>query len=424
MAVAQTGAIFKTLEFDGESSGNYGVYISGEAVFNAPERDVEMISIPGRNGFFALDKGRFENIEVTYPAGIFADNEIDFAKAVSDFRNFLCSRNGYCRLTDGYNPDEYRLAIYKSGLEVSPAQLKAGEFEITFDCKPERYLMSGESAISVTSGDTILNPTLFESKPLLKVWGTGDIHLNSDVISIDSSAIIGEIQLSPQGVSNSTLSLALSNTENLDAGDDIYKVGGSTYAEIGVKMINPNYRVGSVLPNAGAYYRNPTENTFICGTDPSTTGYGANGLYLNYGTSTTYEKTPMMVSFFLYDEDDVESIATVLVITSIVYDGDAQITVDVSASFDPTIFSLTGSKACALSPMFGNSTKAPYGYPPFNIDLEVGEAWATMNGSEVSINNLVSIPAELPKMKTGSNEITYPTTTISKLEIIPRWWKV
>ena len=126
MGVITTPRIFKSLTFDNQASRDYGVFITGEAVFNAPQRDVEMVSIPGRNGAYALDRGRFENITVTYPAGIFAENEADFAKAVSDFRNYLCSRSGYCRLTDEYNPDEYRLAVYKSGLEVSPAQLISG----------------------------------------------------------------------------------------------------------------------------------------------------------------------------------------------------------------------------------------------------------------------------------------------------------
>ena len=58
----ETGEIFKRLYFDGQSSGTYGVYITGEAVYNAPARDVEMVTIPGRNGQLALDKGRFENI--------------------------------------------------------------------------------------------------------------------------------------------------------------------------------------------------------------------------------------------------------------------------------------------------------------------------------------------------------------------------
>lgn len=149
MAIAPTGAIYKSLIFDGEDSRNYGVYITGEAVYNAPQRAVEMISIPNRNGAFALDKGYFENIEVTYPAGIFADNETNFAQAISDFRNFLCSRKGYVRLSDEYNPDEYRMAVYKSGLEVSPTQLRAGEFEITFDCKPQRFLTSGDYEITI-----------------------------------------------------------------------------------------------------------------------------------------------------------------------------------------------------------------------------------------------------------------------------------
>ena len=149
MAVAPTGAIYKSLIFDGEDSRSYGVYITGEAVYNAPERDVEMVTIPGRNGTYALDNGRFENIEVSYPAGIFADTEADYREAISDFRNFLCSRKGYVRLQDEYNPNEYRMAVYKSGLEVEPAMLRAGEFKITFDCKPQRFLTSGETAITI-----------------------------------------------------------------------------------------------------------------------------------------------------------------------------------------------------------------------------------------------------------------------------------
>ena len=149
MGVKPTPTNFKTFTFDGENSRSYGVYITGEGVFNAPERNVEMVEIPGRNGAFALDKGNFNNIEVTYPAGIFADTETDFAEAVSDLRNFLCSRVGYVRLEDDYNPNEYRLAVYKSGLDVEHDFLIAGEFELVFECKPQRFLKSGETPITI-----------------------------------------------------------------------------------------------------------------------------------------------------------------------------------------------------------------------------------------------------------------------------------
>ena len=149
MGINPTLPNYKTLTFDGSNSADYGVYLTGEAVFNAPERAVEMVSIPGRNGAFALDKGHFENIEVTYKAGIFADTQTDFAEAVSAFRNLLCSKVGYCRLSDDYNPNEFRMAVYKSGLEVSHEGLINGEFDIVFDCKPQRFLTSGEELVTI-----------------------------------------------------------------------------------------------------------------------------------------------------------------------------------------------------------------------------------------------------------------------------------
>lgn len=184
MAVTKTGAIFKALRFDGTSSGtsgvlssDYGVYITGEAVFNAPTRRVNMIQIPGRNGLFAQDEGAFDNLTVTYPAGMFGVTESDFADGISDFRNALCSRVGYCRLEDEYNPDEYRMAVYKEGLEVTPAQLKAGEFTISFECKPQRWLKSGETWVTASTTTNFQNPSLFDASPLLEIQGYGTIRL-------------------------------------------------------------------------------------------------------------------------------------------------------------------------------------------------------------------------------------------------------
>lgn len=138
-------ALFKDFTFDGENSKDYGVYISGDAVYDAPERAMEMVQIPGRNGALALDNGYYNNIDVTYPAGCFADDQADFAAKLSRIRNMLASRHRYCRLEDAYHPDHFRMALYKSGLEVAPvARNKAGRFNITFDAKPQRFLKSGE----------------------------------------------------------------------------------------------------------------------------------------------------------------------------------------------------------------------------------------------------------------------------------------
>ena len=149
--MAITGAIFNSLIYGDVNSADYGVYISGDAVFNAPQRSVELVSVPGRNGSIAIDQGHFENIEVEYPAGMFGDDKTDFRQRLSDFRNAIMSKKGYQRLSDTYHPDEYRMGMYIEGLEVEPTHYnEAGQFTLKFNCKPQRYLTSGEEEIDVT----------------------------------------------------------------------------------------------------------------------------------------------------------------------------------------------------------------------------------------------------------------------------------
>ena len=227
-------ALFRGLTFDGVNSLSYGIYLTGEAVYNAPERAVEMVTIPGKNGTLALDQGRFENIEVTYLAGCFADSQEDFATKVSAFRNALASRYNYKRLSDDYNADEYRIGLYKSGLEVDAVSYhRAAEFEITFDCKPQRFLTSGEtpysfvtswqgltdensvqlqneSGIDIEGGINVsmnlVNPTLFEAKPLLKATGSGTVGIGSQIITIADVPASTEIYIDCETMEIYTLS--------------------------------------------------------------------------------------------------------------------------------------------------------------------------------------------------------------------------
>ena len=178
-------AIFNSLTFDEINSLDKGIYITGQAVYNAPERVVEMVSVPGRNGNIAIDEGHFENIEVTYPAGCFAKNQIDFAAKIGEFRNILASRYQYKRIEDDYNPDEFRMGLYKSGLDVNSVSYnRAGEFNIVFDCKPQRWLKSGETSETYTATGTIENPTDFPARPLLVVTGAGILTVGDQTLTI------------------------------------------------------------------------------------------------------------------------------------------------------------------------------------------------------------------------------------------------
>ena len=417
MAVIPTGAIYKALIFDGESSRNYGVYITGEAVYNSPVRDVEMIKIPGRNGEFALDNGRFENIEVTYPAGIFADNEADFAEAISDFRNFLASRTGYCRLEDDYNPTEYRMAVYKSGLNVDPAKLEAGEFNITFDCKPQRWLKDGETAITMASGDTLTNPTLFESSPLLETAGSGSIQFNGYEIDFEGVPY-GEVVIGDKGsyYLSSTATVTL-DTTLLNSGDPIYPLEKECEIQLGLQYIgSKKFSSGSVVSTTNAL------DAYTGMTNPlSAKKFFIMHLFPDFGDGFVYGTAKTITSSAVYEYKFNSATYTETVSVTIAYGGANTYTVSGSfAGTLPTDVSIASRKLTAPT-MYGDSSQIIT--DPIFIDCDLGEAYIVEGGVYRSLNQYIDLGSELPTLGAGANEVTFDNT-ITELKVTPRWWKV
>ena len=422
MAIAPTGAIYKALSFDGTSSRNYGVYITGEAVYNAPERDVEMITIPGRNGTFAMDKGRFENITVSYPASIDASTEADYRQALSDFRNFLCSKKGYVRLSDDYNPDEYRMAVYKSGLEVTTAQLRAGEFDIVFECKPQRFLTSGETAATVANNGTLTNPTAFDASPTLQVTGYGNIKANGYGIEL-INATVGAVTLAdPTKYSPVTFSTAL-----LASGDVITLEGFSMALRVRLSAGDSGAEITSYTITA----KNTSDFTFTTNTaevigkrerrrtlefDPIDTSglLGSTKKYCRCTVSVGYKLTSggtATTDTFDYDIwvqlTSVDSTTKTLTIGVSNGNSDSKI----STFSSPYIGAITAVSSQSL-----------LGSPTY-IDCDIGEAYKIVNGEEVPLNAFIDLGSKLPILSPGSNTFTYDNT-VTQLKVAPNWWKI
>lgn len=409
MAIAPTGAIYKSLIFDGESSRNYGVYITGQAVYNAPERAVEMISIPNRNGAFALDKGYFENIEVTYPAGIFADNETDFAEAISDFRNFLCSRRGYVRLTDEYNPNEYRMAIYKSGLEVSPAQLKAGEFNIVFDCKPQRWLTSGETAVTIANNGTLTNPTLFESSPLLELKGYGTIGFNGYEIDLDIP-YLGNTDIP---YTRNSAGYTLTDVSHLNSGDRITVNGlkvsiTRTYSGSKIKNVSIAKCIGWDGCNLSANTNSTRDRLLYSTSFPD--------FIIEYGTAwsgTVTSTASVSIGSTVYEIGDDITVS---------YDGNVTITITIVTNQSASAPTPTTKTVSINSPKITAFSTEVYAGTIY-CDCDTGNFYKIENGKAVSMNHIGDLGSDLPKLASGTNTFT-KSNTVTQLKVTPCWWKV
>lgn len=168
--------------FDGRCSKDFGLYISGGETFGAPKRDVTKIAIPGKNGELIIDNGRFENKIINYPAFIRTKFK-DYAK---EAREWLCSRSGYFKLIDSYNPEYYRMASFLGPLDFDTRVLnRSGECTISFDCKPERYLLSGDTIVTVNGSVYLYNPTPFTAFPLIRVYGkNGNVLIGDTIVNI------------------------------------------------------------------------------------------------------------------------------------------------------------------------------------------------------------------------------------------------
>jgi len=191
--------------FDGKSLADFKLYCSGDKTFSAPQRNVDLITIPGRNGSLARDKGTFANITVEYSCWI----PSNFRGNVEALRNYLLSKAGYKRLEDTYDPDTFRLAVFQGPLDVSAYYSSTfGSFTLQFQARPERFLKSGEEEIAITGDNIVRNATPFASNPLIHIT---DLSVIGCYITIGSYKITLRDVIGPQ-ISDLTI-----DTENLNA---------------------------------------------------------------------------------------------------------------------------------------------------------------------------------------------------------------
>ena len=248
------------LNYNGVDLRDFNVYISGSGTYNAPERDVKIISIPGRNGDLTLDNGRYKNITLKYPAFIVEH----FNENIEALRDFLLSNIGYKRLEDTYHPEEYRKAKVTGTFTAKPLdELNAANFELTFDCMPQRFLKSGDESnyfrgeVGSTTYGTIYNPTKQNALPLLHVYPNGCSKVSISIY--DSSAQhVSRIQIKDIGSGVADL-VVDSEMQEVYRGDTLASYNDHIVLDYGVfPYINPDSNTVQIT----------SEGTSIVASDP------------------------------------------------------------------------------------------------------------------------------------------------------------
>lgn len=172
--------------FNGVTSKSLGIEVESFPTYEFPEREYEVISVPGRNGDLYIDKGSYKNVNAKYDLAI-GSHEIEQPYLAEKLVSWLTSAKGYCRLEDSYYPEIYRMALYKKSGSISNIMNHGGRLSVDFECKPQKFLKIGEVKTTFSQSGTIINPTLQVAKPLLKVTGRGNgsININNKIINVN-----------------------------------------------------------------------------------------------------------------------------------------------------------------------------------------------------------------------------------------------
>lgn len=422
---------FNSLEFDGVNSLAHGIYITGESVYNAPERDVESLEIAGRNGDYLLDKGRWKNIDVTYNAGAFGSDQSEFATKIRQFRNLLASRYGYHRLTDTYNPNEYRLGVFKNAVEVEASSYKrAGEFDLIFNCKPQRYLTSGETELTVTSGQTINNPTLFDSSPLLAVKGYGTIEFNGYTIELRNETL-GDIELDVNPEDYGYRWTIPVPNDVLNQGDTITVSGATDAIRVGFDVLDHEYFRYPLANNPTNTKTGVVVN--ISGNDIA--GEAAvlwadivlPSIQFSAGTSSTWTNVTTFANEPLYNSSLTQiGTITITVTQTATYTatagngGTIELTDSISLTTTGSATKNYRTSKLSMGRAVAESTVSLIGDPTY-IDCDLGEAYMIKDGSYIGLNSYIDLGSDLPTLGAGNNTVTF-SNTVTQLKLTPRWW--
>ena len=392
--------------FNGKSSSDYGINVEHYPDYEIPERDYDVVHVPGKNGDIFVDKKSYKNVNRTYVLSSGSDVEHSFTSIMLNIVNWLESGSGYCTLSDTYEPDYYRKAMYNSAATFTNIHDGGARATISFNCKPQRYFHSGDVPVTFTSPGPLNNPTVFNYKPIITVYGRGYATLRVGQyvanLSMLTTSIGTSVGITRMKVNAQTFINKIGETQRTTF---LFTcVGNSCDVEI----------VSSSSEPIAASVESVSD--FI-------TAVGTNKLkkYTFTYHEAVYDEAEELVESEYWDLDGVpiESLSDYsLLLTGVPQEGDSIIVrVQADWTLDNNIVDVGD---------YGITFSGPPEYLD-TMEVDVGTAITidseTMNCyfGDINKNQSVEFQNGFPELISGSNEISF-TSNISSVEVVPKWW--
>ena len=217
--------------WNGKNSGDFGIYVQKTPKLTRAARKMQVVDVEGRNGAIVFPQKAWNNVSRSY--AVFSGEKTWDAE-----RNFDAIIEWLS--ADDFEPDVFRMAYFAGSVDITNLFGETGQTTLDFNCKPQKFLKSGEKAISFSSGGgTLRNPTGFEAKPLITVYGSGSGTISIGGTSVSISSIGTSVTLDCEnmdaykGSTNRNNTITASTFPVLKSGDNaVTLTGGATSAVI------------------------------------------------------------------------------------------------------------------------------------------------------------------------------------------------
>lgn len=163
--------------FNNKNSLDFNIIIDEEWLppIQDAQDEIELISVPGRDGYLTINKGRKEPVTKKVSC-VLLDKD-----RKNEVRRWL---KGNGRLILSNENDVFFNAKVINSVEFMYHWSGGWIFEIEFLCQPYGHLHTGDNLITITTKNIVINnPTDEISNPLIKIYGTGpvDLIINSKI---------------------------------------------------------------------------------------------------------------------------------------------------------------------------------------------------------------------------------------------------
>lgn len=217
-----------------DSYEDFGIVITKLPPEVIPESDIEEIPITGRDGDLTIDNNAKKSYTLPIDCTLLDSNRIQEVK--------MWLIGGLGDLIFNWQQDFKYEAKLNNKIDIAQSMTICGEFQITFKVKPYKKSIN-DNVVVLESTGTLYNSSGNISKPIIKLYGTGNITLmvNSQTVKLTSISEYITIDSNMQNAYKDTLP----QNSNMDSEFPVLEVGNNTVSWSGnvtKVVITPHWR--------------------------------------------------------------------------------------------------------------------------------------------------------------------------------------